>query len=75
MDFKITESNRLKHFIYAFPIGFFLTVLCVLGVASGMEFKDRQYGNRWDWADWIYTMLGGLLGQGFSLLWVYLFLI
>ena len=31
----ITESNRLKHFGYAVPLGFFLTILCVLGCASG----------------------------------------
>jgi len=36
----LTESNRLKHFLYAIPIGFIFTVLCVLGVALGLEFKD-----------------------------------
>ena len=46
-DFK--ESNRWKHFICAIPIG--------------MEFKDNQYGNLWDWKDFGFTMLGGLIGQ------------
>ena len=59
----LTESNRQKHFLYAIPIGFLFTILCVLGVASGMEFKDKQYGNKWDWLDWTATMLGGLVGQ------------
>ena len=59
----LTESNRQKHFLYAIPIGFLFTVLCVLGVASGLEFKDKQYGNQWDWLDWSATMLGGLVGQ------------
>ena len=59
----LTESNRQKHFLYAIPIGFLFTILCVLGVASGMEFKDKQYGNQWDWLDWIATMFGGLVGQ------------
>lgn len=59
----IKESNRLKHFLYAIPIGFLFTILCVLGVASGLEFKDKQYGNQWDWLDWSATMLGGLVGQ------------
>lgn len=59
----LTESNRQKHFLYAIPIGFLFTILCVLGVASGLEFKDKQYGNQWDWLDWIATMLGGLVGQ------------
>ena len=57
------KSNRDKHFLYAIPIGFLFTILCVLGVASGLEFKDRQYGNQWDWLDWTATMLGGLVGQ------------
>ena len=59
----LTESNRQKHFLYAIPIGFLFTILCVLGVASGMEFKDKEYGNQWDWLDWTATILGGLVGQ------------
>lgn len=59
----LTESNRQKHFLYAIPVGFLFTILCVLGVASGLEFKDKQYGNQWDWLDWTATMLGGLIGQ------------
>jgi hypothetical protein len=38
-----------------------------MGVASGMEFKDKEYGNRWDWADWTCTMLGGLVGQALQI--------
>ena len=59
----ITESNRLDHFCFAIPIGLVFSILCVLGVASGMEFKDRQWGGKWDWLDWLATMLGGLVGQ------------
>ena len=59
----LTESNRQKHFLYAITVGFLFTILCVLGVASGLEFKDKQYGNQWDWLDWSATMLGGLVGQ------------
>ena len=59
----LKESNRQKHFLYAIPIGFLFTILCVLGVASGLEFKDKQYGNQWDWLDWLATMLGGMVGQ------------
>ena len=57
------ESNRWKHFILAIPIGLVFSILCVLGIASGMEYKDYTYGNKWDWVDWAYTMLGGLIGQ------------
>ena len=67
----LTESNRQKHFLYAIPIGFLLTILCVLGVASGLEFKDKEYGNHWDWLDWTATMLGGLVGQLIQIIIIY----
>ena len=57
------ESNRPEHFMCAIPIGFVFTILCVLGVASGMEFKDKLYSNNWDWLDWTSTILGGIVGQ------------
>lgn len=47
----ITESNRQKHFLYAIPCAFLLTILFVGGLACGMEFKDRAYGGKWDWLD------------------------
>lgn len=59
----ITESNREKHFLYAIPIGLVFTILAVLGCAFGMEFKDKMYGNKFDWLDIAATMLGGLVGQ------------
>lgn len=63
-----TSSNRWKHFALAVPLGLAFTLLCVLGCASGMEFKDRQWGGRWDWLDWLATMLGGLVGQALQIL-------
>ena len=59
----LLKSNRQKHFLYAIPIGFILTILCVIGIASGLEFKDKQYGGKWDWLDWLATILGGIVGQ------------
>lgn len=53
----------MKHLLFAMPIGFFLTILCVIGVASGLEYKDLAYGNKWDWVDWFATILGGMIGQ------------
>ena len=70
----MNESNRKLHFWYAVPIGAVFSILCVLGVASGMEFKDRQYNNTWDWLDWTATMLGGLLGQVIQCVIVFLIL-
>lgn len=59
----LTESNRQKHLLYAIPIGVVFTILTVLGCAFGMEFKDWQYGNKFDWLDIAATMIGGLIGQ------------
>lgn len=59
----IKESNRDKHLLYAIPAAFFGTLLFVAGLAAGMEFKDRQYGNKFDWLDIAATMIGGAIGQ------------
>lgn len=64
----ILKSNRLKHFIYAIPCSMLFTILFVLGLATGMEFKDRMYNRHWDWLDWLATVLGGLVGQIIQLL-------
>lgn len=70
----LTKSNRMKHFLYAMPIGFVFTILAVLGCATGMEFKDRQWGGKWDWLDWLATMLGGLIGQVLQGLMIFVFI-
>lgn len=59
----LSESNRDKHLLYAIPIAIVFTILCVLGVATALEFKDKQYGNKFDWLDWLATMIGGIIGQ------------
>ena len=59
----LKESNRQKHLLYAITIGLVFTILAVLGCAFGMEFKDREYGNKFDWLDIAATMIGGAIGQ------------
>ena len=59
----LKESNRKKHLLYAIPIGLIFTILAVLGCAFGMEFKDKEYGNKFDWLDIAATMIGGAIGQ------------
>ena len=71
MNWFIT-SNRYKHFLYAIPIGAVFTILAVLGAAAGMEFKDKQYGNKWDWVDFWCTIAGGLVGNLITVLIVWL---
>ena len=59
----LKESNRQKHLLYAIPIGLVFTILAVLGCAFGMAFKDKEYGNKFDWLDIAATMIGGAIGQ------------
>ena len=59
----LKESNRQKHLLYGIPIGLVFTILAVLGCAFGMEFKDKEYGNKFDWLDISATMIGGAIGQ------------
>ena len=59
----LKESNRQKHLLYAIPIGLVFTILAVLGCAFGMEFKDEEYGDKFDWLDIAATMIGGAIGQ------------
>ena len=68
----ILESNRQKHFLYAIPCAIILTILFVLGLATGMEFKDKLYSNKWDWLDLLATILGGIVGQIIQILIIYI---
>ena len=68
----LKESNRIKHLLYAIPIGLVFTILAVLGCAFGMEFKDRQYGNSFDWLDIAATLIGGIIGQVIQIIFILL---
>lgn len=70
----LTESNRMKHFLYTIPCGVLLTIPSVGSLAAGMEFKDKQCGGKWDWLDILATLLGvgGLIGQALQGLIIYL---
>lgn len=70
----LKESNRPKHLLYAIPIGLVFTILTVLGYAFGMEFKDKQYGGKFDWLDIIATMIGGLIGQLLQIILILIFI-
>lgn len=59
----LTESNRNRHLLYAIPAAFIGTILFATGLAVGMEFKDKQWGGKWDWLDLIATLIGGVIGQ------------
>lgn len=68
----ITESHRLQHFIGGIVIGllslgqWYTASLAGFGIASALEFKDKSWGGKWDWTDWIVTIAGVIMGFGIS---------
>ena len=66
----ITDSHRWQHLVGGIVIGllslgcWYTALLAGLGIASALEFKDRSWGGRWDWIDWIMTIAGVALGYG-----------
>lgn len=61
------QSNRWKHFLGGIIIGVisndvYCASLAGIGVASALEFKDRQWGGQWDWLDWGLTVGGVVIG-------------
>lgn len=70
----ITKSNRNKHLLYAIPSAFIGTILFAAGLAFGMEFKDKQYGGKFDWLDLIATLIGGIIGQLVQILFLFMIL-
>lgn len=59
----LKESNRPKHVQAGIWTAYFGTILCTFGAALGAEYKDKEYGNKFDWKDWTATMIGGVIGQ------------
>ena len=71
----LKESNRLEHLRYGYITACFLSVLFTAGCAVGMEFKDQQYGGKFDFLDIAATVLGGILGQIAQTGWIILLLL
>lgn len=69
----LKASNRYKHLLAGCAIGLLPTTwynaLVAVGVAGATaEFKDRQWGGKWDWIDLCCTLVGGVVGFGVKLL-------
>ena len=59
----LKESNRPDHIKYGLLSALVGTLIFTTGLAIGMEFKDKQYGGKFDWLDIAATEIGGLIGQ------------
>ena len=68
----LSESHRWQHLLGGTLIGllsigcWIAAVLSGVGIASALEFKDKSWGGRWDWIDWICTIAGAAIGFGIS---------
>lgn len=59
----LKESNRPDHIKYGLLSALVGTLIFTTGLAIGMEFKDKQYGGKFDWLDVAATIIGGIVGQ------------
>ena len=69
----LRTSHRLEHIILSVVIGLLFdnligTTICVLLVASALEYKDKAYGGKWDWIDWSLTIAPALVVNGIKML-------
>lgn len=63
----LSQSNRYKHLLGGFVLGSlcsspYCALLCGFSVAGALEFKDIQWGGKWDWIDWLLTIGGVSIG-------------
>lgn len=63
------QSNRWKHLTYGFLVSLVAGFTFTCGAAAGMEFKDNQWGGKWDGIDFWLTVAGAL-GGGAIRYWV-----
>lgn len=58
----LSQSHRLHHLVGGFAVGFLCGIVAAVSVAAALEFKDKQWGGKPDWIDFVLTVLGGLVG-------------
>lgn len=60
-------SNRWRHLIYGMVVGigsnsWYCAAYAGAGIAGALEFKDWQWGGKWDWVDFSLTVVGVMAG-------------
>jgi hypothetical protein len=43
-------------------------MLAGVGISSALEYKDKFWGGKWDWIDWVITIAGVAVGFGICLI-------
>lgn len=62
------SSNRYKHFVGGVVVGVgadtdYCAAYSGILVASSLEYKDREWGGKWDWIDFGCTLAGVFVGR------------
>ena len=65
--------NRWKHLVGGILIGLgansiYCAAYAGIGIASALEFKDKLWGGKWDWIDWLLTIIGVAIGYSIRFL-------
>lgn len=59
-------SNRYKHLLGGLILGLisldiYSMVMLSFCTGAALEYKDKAYGNKWDWLDLSVTMVGAII--------------
>lgn len=65
----LKESNRTKHLLGGMLIGagandWYCAMYAGAGVAGALELKDKLWGGKPDWIDFVLTVVGTAAGYG-----------
>ena len=68
----LKKSNRYKHLFGGLLVGILAfspygAIYAAIVAASCLELKDWLHGCRWDWVDWLITVIAGLMA---AVLWL-----
>lgn len=64
-------SNRYKHFLVSIIGSYFTGIGFAIGANLAAEYKDKSYGNKWDWKDFAFGVAGGIIGEALRLTTIY----